>query len=74
MKQLHLTVSGMSCTGCEQRITNSLRRLDGVQDVTADHRSGAVAVHYEFEAVQPKTIIERLEIAGYQAVDGQEPR
>jgi copper chaperone CopZ len=74
MKQLDLTVSGMSCTGCEQRIANSLRRLDGVQDVTADHISGAVVVHYKPEAVQPETIIERLEIAGYETVAGQEPR
>ncbi len=74
MRQLDLTVSGMSCTGCEQRIGSALRRLDGVHDVTADHRSGAVVVHYEPAAVQRETITERLAVAGYQVVDGQEPR
>lgn len=44
MKQLTLDVSGMSCTGCEQRIESALSRLDGVVRSKADHQSGVVTV------------------------------
>lgn len=44
MKQLVLTVTGMSCSGCEQRIETALAGLDGVVRSKADHQSGAVTV------------------------------
>lgn len=44
MKQLVLTVTGMTCSGCEQRIEATLARLNGVVRSKADHRSGAVTV------------------------------
>lgn len=32
------------CAGCEQRITNALKRVPGVRDVHADHRTQEVRV------------------------------
>ena len=44
MERKRMAVSGMSCTGCEQRVENALRALDGVTRVEADHEGGSVEV------------------------------
>lgn len=66
MNRLHLSVSGMSCIGCESRIAGALGRLDGVRHVTADHRAATVVVDYDATDVQESAIRQRLEDAGYQ--------
>ena len=44
MEQYTLDVEGMSCTGCEERVTNAANGVDGVHRVEADHESGTVDV------------------------------
>ena len=69
MKRLTVTVRGMSCPGCEQRISNALGRLDGVGGVTSDHESGRVAVDYDPAVVGEEAITDWLAEAGYDTVD-----
>jgi len=68
MKRLETTVTGMNCTGCEQRIANVLGRLHGVAHVAADHEAGTVVVDYDATTVDESTIVHRLADAGYEAV------
>ncbi|WP_307870545.1 heavy-metal-associated domain-containing protein [Saccharopolyspora endophytica] len=65
-----LQVLGMSCGGCEQRIDAVLRRVEGVRDVTADHTTGAVRVRIGPELSDRGVLVERLETAGYEVVEG----
>jgi copper chaperone len=58
-------VDGMTCTGCEQRIGNALRRVDGVREVAADYTSGRVQVRFDPETTGPATVIDRITLAGY---------
>lgn len=44
MDQYGLTVEGMSCTGCEENVTNAVKRVAGVHRVEADHEMGEVEV------------------------------
>ena len=37
MKETELNVKGMACEGCENRIKNALKNVEGVESVTADH-------------------------------------
>ncbi|MFC7137430.1 heavy-metal-associated domain-containing protein [Halobaculum litoreum] len=39
-----LTVTGMTCGGCEQNVVDALEALDGVERVTADHEANVVTV------------------------------
>jgi copper chaperone CopZ len=39
-----ITVEGMNCTGCEQKVTNALTTIDGVRRAEADHDTGEVEV------------------------------
>ncbi len=70
MTTLSLTVHGMSCAGCEQRVTTVLGRLDGVGGVEADHRSGTVRLDYDPSLLTPEVITSRLGDAGYEPSEG----
>jgi len=47
METLDFSVDGMSCTGCEQTVTNAVKQIDEVRRVTADHETGNVEVTTE---------------------------
>jgi copper chaperone CopZ len=66
MEQLELTVSGMTCTACEQRIAKALSRVDGVVRATADHRTGHVRVVFDGARVFEETVRRTVERAGYE--------
>jgi len=71
METLMLTVAGMDCTGCEQRIQRVVGRLEGVRRVTADHQRGQVQVVLDPATVTPAAVRTAIEQAGYTvAVDG----
>lgn len=44
MEQYQFTVEGMSCTGCEERVTNAAKRVEGVHRVDTDHETGTVEI------------------------------
>jgi copper chaperone CopZ len=70
METLVLQVEGMTCTGCEQRVANVLRRVQGVREVSADHPTGRVEVRVGPELADREVLGERIEAAGYQVVEG----
>ncbi len=61
-----LQVEGMTCTGCEQRVANALRRLEGVREAAADHVTGRVQVALSGEGVEPAVLVERITRVGYE--------
>lgn len=65
-------VEGMHCTGCEQRLGTALRRLEGVSEVSADHRTGELIIRFDPESTDRERLIERVETAGYD-VAGSTP-
>ncbi len=64
-EQLVLQVSGMSCSGCEERIGTALSRLDGVVRSSADHESGRVRVAYDPAQVSAEMVRARIQEMGY---------
>ena len=44
MSEINLDVSGMTCGSCVKHVTNALKPLDGVQDVSVDLATGKVKV------------------------------
>ena len=63
MEQYELDVEGMSCTGCEENVTNAVKRVDGVHRVTADHETGDVEVTGEKETED--AVKQAIHDAGY---------
>lgn len=69
LSQLRYTVSGeekMHCAGCETRIQNALKRLDGVYEVQASTDEQEIALSINTDKVGADQIEQRLEQLGYQ--------
>lgn len=71
-ENLTLQVEGMTCTGCEQRVGKVLRRLDGVREATADHRTGQVRVRFDPAMIDRAALEARIDTAGYQVTGEQQ--
>ncbi len=65
MEEVQLRVSGMSCTGCEQRIEKALGRVEGVLRSAADHRAGQVRVVFAPARTSEQSVRACIERAGY---------
>lgn len=65
MEKLQLKVVGMSCEGCENRISNALKLIDGVANVFAYHKEEKVIVELEKD-VDKKIIIQKIEDLGFE--------
>ena len=67
MKEINLIVNGMMCGGCENRVKNAIKNIEGVENVTADNNTGKVIVISDNE-VSEEIIKEALEDIGYEVV------
>ena len=67
MKETILIVNGMMCGGCENRVKNAIKNIEGVENVTADHNTGKVIIISNNE-VSEEIIKETLEDIGYEVV------
>jgi copper chaperone CopZ len=64
-EELTLTVTGMTCGGCENAVKRALSMLAGVSAVSASHRDNAVTLTYDPNQIDRATIAKRIEDAGY---------
>ena len=70
MREIELKVSGMMCEGCENRVKNALKQIDGVQEVFANHIDGIVKVESN-DKIDKNTIKEAIEDIGYEVMEGK---
>ena len=68
MEKLLFSVEGMMCNGCENRIQNALKTIDGVVEVVANHENGTVAVTVK-SGIDNNIIKEKIEDIGYEVKD-----
>lgn len=61
---LRLSISGMGCVNCANRIHNALITLEGVGQVHIDHRTGQGAIYFNPDLVSADNIIARVVFAG----------
>lgn len=59
-----ITVTGMSCGGCEDNVETALHGLDGVSEATADNEADTVEV--VFDSVSVDDLHDAIEDAGYE--------
>ena len=65
MKETIIKVEGMVCNGCENRVKNALKNIDGVETVVADHTTGIVTVTSKNE-VEESAMKEKIENIGFE--------
>lgn len=64
MKRETLTVTGMSCDGCERTVENALGTVEGVTRVEADNEAGTVEIVVE-DDVAEEDVTAAIERAGF---------
>lgn len=65
MKEIILNVKGMMCNGCENRIQNAIKNIEGVENVKADHNTGIVKVILSKD-VEKEAISETITDIGFE--------
>lgn len=60
-----LTVTGMTCGGCENAVTRALGRLPGVERVSASHAAREVTITFDDALVSLSRIREGIAALGY---------
>jgi len=59
-----LTVEGMSCGGCEDRVRDALTAVSGVTSVSVDHSTDSTTVEGSTDV---DTLVDAVADAGYDA-------
>lgn len=67
MKELTLNISGMMCTGCENRVKNALNLIKGVEIIEVNHKNGIVKLNIN-ENIEKNTIEETITDLGFDIV------
>jgi copper chaperone len=65
-ESLQLTVTGMTCGGCENAVRRAVSKLAGVETVTADRTTNLVGVEFDPGQVTPQAIRAEIEAIGYE--------
>lgn len=63
MKETIIKVQGMACEGCENRIQNALKNIEGIEKVVANHKEGTVIV--KANEIDIDKVKERIEDLGF---------
>jgi copper chaperone CopZ len=66
LRTIKLSVEGMTCTGCEVAIVNSLSRLDGVNKTEASYTDGEALITFDTLAVSVDEMKRVIVEAGYR--------
>ena len=68
--KIEIRISGMSCTGCENRVENVLKNIENVESVNASYNTGIVEIGiYNIKDLDIDMIKEILEDLGYDILE-----
>ncbi|MDR3242320.1 MAG: heavy metal translocating P-type ATPase [Clostridiales Family XIII bacterium] len=69
MESQILSIRGMTCAACAQRIERTVRKLPGVKRASVNLASEKLFVEYEADSLQISVVRESIAKIGYQAVE-----
>ena len=68
--KIEIRISGMSCTGCENRVENVLKNVENVKSVNANYNIGIVEIETnDIKNLDIDVIKETLEDLGYDILE-----
>jgi copper chaperone CopZ len=71
LTQVKFDIKGMTCEGCEKAIMASIKKLEGIQEVTASHTAGESVVKFDSTLVSPQLISGAIVAAGYEVIGSE---
>ncbi|WP_255151245.1 heavy metal translocating P-type ATPase [Halorarius halobius] len=69
-ERLRLSVPEMDCASCAGKVETSVAKLAGVVSVEPQATTGTLVVTFDPEATSREAVVERVEAAGYEVVEG----
>lgn len=69
IQKVEISVTGMSCTGCEETITESVLAIKGVKEATASFKEGKAWVSFSEGSVTTEQISAAIEKTGYKVAN-----
>lgn len=72
MPDVILSIDGMHCTGCEDRVENRLSRIDGVRSVEADHGTGRAEIRFVAGREDAEALRRTVSDLGYEVLEVEE--
>lgn len=68
--KIEIRISGMSCTGCENRVENVLKNIENVESINANYNTGIVEIGTnDIKNLNIDVIKETLEDLGYDILE-----
>ena len=68
--KIEIRISGMSCTGCENRVENILKNIENIESVNANYNTGIVEIGTnDIKNLNIDVIKETLEDLGYDILE-----
>lgn len=64
-----LKIDGMTCTSCEMRIENRLKKTEGIREVKVSYANGTAKVGYDPRIIKMSRIIEIIEKLDYKVAN-----
>ena len=65
MKETIIKVEGMVCNGCENRVQNALKTIEGIENVVANYTEGTVTITSKNE-LSENVMKEKIEDIGFK--------
>ena len=68
--KIEIKISGMSCTGCENRVENVLKNIENIESLNANYNTGLVEIETNnIKDLDIDMIKETLEDLGYDILE-----
>ena len=68
--KIEIRISGMSCTGCENRVENVLKNVENVKSINANYNTGIVEIETnDIKDLNIDVIKDILEDLGYNILE-----
>ena len=70
-QQINLSITGMTCASCVNRVEKALKKAPGVLDASVNLASEQASVSYDAAQVAPAQLLQAVEKAGYGVITDQ---
>jgi copper chaperone CopZ len=68
LQTYNIAIEGMTCTGCEQTIQNSVLAIEGVDSISASHLAKSAIVSFDPQKTDTSAIKEAITKSGYEVL------
>ena len=74
MQTEHLKITGMTCDGCAAKVTQALKAVAGVGEVSVSLANHEATVQYDAEKATPDQLTAAITQAGYGLGEASAPK